>query len=722
MAYCDACPVQFPEILRDSLEVLFLNDNQLECVPPTVCGLKNLSELYLSNNPGIQDLPVELGQLSNLWQLDIEELNISNVPADVRKDGPAAVLAFLRAELRRAEACRLLKLMVVGPPRQGKSALLEGLQTGRSSSFLSSERSVRTSTWELERPSGVKTGVESVSFNVWDIGGPASMSTVNQCFFTDKALYVVIWNLALGEEAVANLQSWLLNIEARAPNSAVVVVGTHLDLIDTKFRTERIATLRAYILALCRTPSGARASGYPDITWKHLHEVSCKTLEGMDGLRRLLYQVACSMKDISNPASCHKLVGRLKKEAEKKQKDRGKMGDKKEDDVEDRPSYDDMLASMKVGFDSVAKQIGSNSEENRKEMKDIQESIQNLGSMLRQELATFKDEIGKRFETIDTVMEAQGRDIKDLQDRVVETEEWNADLKEILASSLKQQRKIQEKVTDLEWRSRRNNIRVWGVPEGTEKDSTHEFIERLLREHLKITEDVNLQIQRAHRVMAPRSARNKNPRAIIVNFLKFQQKEDILKKAWLTKIEIEGKRVTFDHDYPAEVAAKRRDYAGLKRVLKEGGIRFQSPRTALKIHWQGGVQTYDSPQEAAQAMKEKGLQVDRLVGEQPMSPEEQLEAAFKWRRVGDEGTSIPKSYLMLQEAVLAEQQRRDSVDEVQYLTDLELDQIIELSPGSDIKDYEDLQTGPPQDHHRAGMMWVVDHSQHRSDTGVVVVC
>lgn len=39
------------------------------------------------------------------------------------------------------------------------------------------------------------------------------MSTVNQCFFTDKALYVVIWNLALGEEAVASLQTWLLNIE-----------------------------------------------------------------------------------------------------------------------------------------------------------------------------------------------------------------------------------------------------------------------------------------------------------------------------------------------------------------------------------------------------------------------------------------------------------------------------------------------------------------------------
>lgn len=55
-----------------------------------------------------------------------------------------------------------------------------------------------------------------MEFNVWDIGGPASMATVNQCFFTDKALYVVVWNLALGEEAVASLQFWLLSIEVRA--------------------------------------------------------------------------------------------------------------------------------------------------------------------------------------------------------------------------------------------------------------------------------------------------------------------------------------------------------------------------------------------------------------------------------------------------------------------------------------------------------------------------
>ncbi|XP_076011527.1 leucine-rich repeat serine/threonine-protein kinase 1 isoform X2 [Genypterus blacodes] len=305
------CPIEFPVILRDSLEVLFLNDNQLESVPQSLCSLHSLTELYLSNNPGIRELPAELGQLSNLWQLDIEDLNITNVPQEVRKEGPASVLAFLQAHLRKAEPCKLLKMLVIGPPRQGKTALLEALQTGRASPFSPAGCSISTSTLELDKPNGGKHSRDLVTFNVWDIGGQASMSTVNQCFFTDKALYVVIWNLALGEEAVANLQTWLLNIEARAPNSAVVVVGTHLDLIETKFRMERLATLRAYILALCRSPSGARATGYPDITWKHLHEVSCKTLEGLDGLKKLIYQVVLSMKDSSSSAFGSKLLCRL---------------------------------------------------------------------------------------------------------------------------------------------------------------------------------------------------------------------------------------------------------------------------------------------------------------------------------------------------------------------------------------------------------------------------
>ncbi|EAX02286.1 hCG2045702, partial [Homo sapiens] len=42
-----ASVLEFPAFLSESLEVLCLNDNHLDTVPPSVCLLKSLSELYL---------------------------------------------------------------------------------------------------------------------------------------------------------------------------------------------------------------------------------------------------------------------------------------------------------------------------------------------------------------------------------------------------------------------------------------------------------------------------------------------------------------------------------------------------------------------------------------------------------------------------------------------------------------------------------------------------
>uniref|UniRef100_H3BET7 Leucine rich repeat kinase 1 n=1 Tax=Latimeria chalumnae TaxID=7897 RepID=H3BET7_LATCH len=249
-------PPEFPQFLSETLEVLCLNNNFLDSVPQSVCCLKGLTELYLGNNPGIRELPTELGQLCNLWQLDIEELNINNIPAEIRREdkGPRSILGYLRAQLRKAEKFKLLKMIVVGPPRQGKSTLLEVLQTGKTPQMMQSDSSIKTTMWELLRPGSYKAKIDSVEFNVWDIGGPASMSTVNQCFFTDKALYVVVWNLALGEEAVANLQSWLLNIETDNPYGGFLVLFYWLKQIRTFFFILCICNLGYFFIGFVWSP------------------------------------------------------------------------------------------------------------------------------------------------------------------------------------------------------------------------------------------------------------------------------------------------------------------------------------------------------------------------------------------------------------------------------------------------------------------------------------
>ncbi|ETE65936.1 Leucine-rich repeat serine/threonine-protein kinase 1, partial [Ophiophagus hannah] len=53
---------------------------------------------------------------------------------------------------------------------------------------------------------------------------------------------------------------------------------------------------------------------------------------------------------------------------------------------------------------------------------------------------------------------------------------------------------------------------------------------------------------------------------------------------------------------------------------------------------------------------------------------------------------VPRSYLSLQVSVTIEQQRRSQNDSVQYLTDKEIQGIIEKTPANDIKDYEDMQS------------------------------
>ncbi|KAF3854204.1 hypothetical protein F7725_022259 [Dissostichus mawsoni] len=89
-----------------------------------------------------------------------------------------------------------------------------------------------------------------------------------------------------------------------------------------------------------------------------------------------------------------------------------------------------------------------------------------------------------------------------------------------------------------------------------------------------MSEDIKLEIQRAHRALALNPQPDKFPRAIIVNFLRFEVKENVIKTAWRTVMEVEGRRVTFDHDYSSEVAAKRRKYAGSREFSKIRGFGF----------------------------------------------------------------------------------------------------------------------------------------------------
>ena len=113
---------------------------------------------------------------------------------------------------------------------------------------------------ELAHPE--KAGVEMM-LNCWDFGGQQIYHATHQFFLTDKSLFLLVWNARVGHEQ-SKLYYWLDTIKALAPESPVLLVGTHID--------ERDATL-PYEDLKCKHPNIA---GH----WK----VCCTSGEGVEDL------------------------------------------------------------------------------------------------------------------------------------------------------------------------------------------------------------------------------------------------------------------------------------------------------------------------------------------------------------------------------------------------------------------------------------------------------
>lgn len=306
-----------------------------------------------------------------------------------------------------------------------------------------------------------------------------------------------------------------------------------------------------------------------------------------------------------------------------------------EDDMreeEDRQNGGESTSeNVSTGLETLSKQISDLKSELKEDLKTFKDEIKHD---MREEFIEFKQEVNQQLSTNMLTMQEHGRKINEMETRIDDTETWSAEANSALQQAIKDQQKLEDRLNDIESRARRNNIRIHGVPENAEQGSVIEFVEKMLRSEFELG-DVDLQIQRAHRALAPRPGPNSRPRSIIVNFQQYSIKEMVIQKAWRKKIMMEDKPLFFDHDYTATVLHQRKAYANIKKALKEKGIRFQTPFNRIRIHWEEGVQVYGSAGEAAQELRRRGYSV-----EMPVRPPgkshllDRLQRATSWQRVG----------------------------------------------------------------------------------------
>ena len=199
-------------------------------------------------------------------------------------------------------------------------------------------------------------------------------------------------------------------------------------------------------------------------------------------------------------------------------------------------------------------------------------------------------------------------DLCNMNDKVKENKREIKILKNDTTSLKKQIQKLQvgtsemaAKLEDLEGRSRRNNIRIVGVPEKTEGQATDLFVEKLITENLQPRGlSKFFSVERAHRIPGVPPRPGGPPRTIIAKFFNFRDRDAILQVARnAPPVKRDNATIRFFPDFTLQVQRARRDFSEVKATLRKEGLQYSMLYSArLRVERNGRVWNFNTPAEA----------------------------------------------------------------------------------------------------------------------------
>ncbi|KAK7877298.1 hypothetical protein WMY93_031990 [Mugilogobius chulae] len=174
-----------------------------------------------------------------------------------------------------------------------------------------------------------------------------------------------------------------------------------------------------------------------------------------------------------------------------------------------------------------------------------------LESILK-ELKGFRRDNERQLSEIQKYQQKTEARLEETEARIDEVETTLQATSALLKQLLQRQDSMEAKLTDQEARARRENLRIYGIPEEAEGNNIIAFLEKLLCETLDFTREACVKIERAHRALGPKpTGQQTQPRSIIVKFSSFRVKEEVIKRAWQKKqVMYNNTRFFVDHDYP----------------------------------------------------------------------------------------------------------------------------------------------------------------------------
>lgn len=136
--------------------------------------------------------------------------------------------------------------------------------------------------------------------------------------------------------------------------------------------------------------------------------------------------------------------------------------------------------------------------------------------------------------------------------------------------------RLSTKVLDLEDRSRRNNIRLRGIPESVPPEALNQFLTDMMSETLPTLKEQDLVIDRIHRIPKPRHLPAHLARDTIARIHFYHVKENFLKGLRSQpQLSDKFKVVSIFPDLSAATMLRRREFAPYTRLLRDNGISYK---------------------------------------------------------------------------------------------------------------------------------------------------
>ena len=232
----------------------------------------------------------------------------------------------------------------------------------------------------------------------------------------------------------------------------------------------------------------------------------------------------------------------------------------------------------------------------------LNDILQHMLKGLEEKLTARVEDVTKEFrpaiESLQTAVAGQSERIEAVE---LAREEMEARMSELG----KNYDTLLERQIRLEDHSRRNTIRVIGLPEGSEGSNPKKFIQSFLQGMFEGEFPSPPEIDRAHRT-GPQPAVGGLPRPFLARIHFFGEKERVMELSKNAgQLMYRDKKIFIFPDLSSDTSRRRAAFTDVKKSLREKGLRYGTKHPAkLWVESEGRREIFDTPAEIKSRYKD----------------------------------------------------------------------------------------------------------------------